>query len=90
MKGLDTIEALEFELKVIHEYEKYNEKLKKIQSESLPTTDSDYSKVELLHRCLPILLKQKEHKLKEDKLYNHIKKIDSKHGIRHKTNMKQY
>jgi hypothetical protein len=103
MRGyiLDTNESLEFELKLIHEYETYSQQLKDFESGSFPTTDPNYSKVELLNRCLPILLKQKEEKLSQDKLYNYIKKLDSKNvnskkvinskkGIKNKINMKNY
>ncbi len=92
MKGflLDTNESLEFELRLINEYEKNSKKLKEFESGSLKKNDPDHSKVELLHNCLPKILKKKEEKLKSDKLLNHLKKIDSTNGIRHKTNMKKY
>jgi hypothetical protein len=96
---LDTNESLEFELRLIHEYETYSQELKDFKLGLIPTTDPNYSKVELLNRCLPILLKQKEQKLSQDKYYiknldsnkvNSNKIIDSKKGIKNKINMKNY
>ncbi len=91
MKGLlDTIEELEFELKLIHNYEKYSKELKKFEAGKLPETYPDYEKVKLLHNCLPIALKKKQYKLSTDKLLLNLKKIESTNAVRHKTNMKNY
>lgn len=92
MKGymLDTNEALEYELKIIKEYEKYNEKIKDFNLGLLSPNDNDYTRVEFLNRCLTPLLKVKQNKLTKDKLYNHIKNMDSSKGIKNKTNMKNY
>lgn len=91
MKGLlDTNEELEFELKLIYNYEKYSKELKQFEAGKLPETYPDYKKVELLHKSFPIVMKKKNYKLGTDKLMLHLKKIDSTNGIRHKTNMKKY
>jgi hypothetical protein len=92
MKGflLDTNEELEFELRLIHNYDKYSKELKQYEAGKLPLTYPDYEKVELLHKCLPIALKKKEYKLSTDKLLLNLKKIESTNGVRHKTNMKNY
>lgn len=91
MKGfLDTNEELEFELKLIYNYEKYSKELKKFESGKLPETHPDYNKVKLLHNSFPIVMKKKNYKLGNDKLLNHLKTIESTKGIRHKTNMKEY
>ncbi len=91
MKGLlDTNEELEFELKLIHNYEKYSKELKKFEAGKLPETYPDYEKVKLLHTSFPLVMKKKQYKLGTDKLVLYLKKLDSSNGIRHKTNMKNY
>ena len=94
---LDSNENIEFELQLIHNYEKYANKITLLKMNKLKQDDEDYDIVVKLHENLPMILKEKKESLEKDKIMKYIHKterqnkiIETTKGIRHKTNMKKY
>jgi hypothetical protein len=87
---LDTNKNLEFELKLIHQYEKYDNKIQLLKENNLDKNDKDYVAVHLLDTVLPNLLERKNKLLDNNPLHHYLHKLNSKKGIRHKINMKKY
>lgn len=71
---LDTSYNLEFELKLIYQYEKYNDKIKLYQNNQLDPSDINYERVKILALSLDEVLLRKKKILHTDKLIHYLNK----------------
>lgn len=71
---LDTINNLELELKLIYQYEKYNDKIELYRINQLDKTDIDYNTVKILYTSIHHILLRKKNILQNDKLIRYLNK----------------